>query len=211
MYAEMIDDPKVGSLNDAEFRSWVSLLCLAAKSDRDGDTGITKDDLDWVLRRDVTVTLPSLLQKQLVIETDVKTLKIKNWDKWQKQSDTSSERTRKYRERLKEKNGNVTATSRKRDSDGLDKRRIEKKIQKETFVLPDWLDKELWEEFKRYRKERRSPLTSQAEKLALAKLDAMRQQESPATIIHRTIENGWKTFYPRNVVPAEKPYGAGAL
>jgi len=36
MYHEMIDDPKIGTLDNDEFRLWVEILCLACKSGNGG-------------------------------------------------------------------------------------------------------------------------------------------------------------------------------
>ena len=57
MYHEMIEDPKIGTLSDQEFRLWVELLCLACANGKDGDTGLTLEELSWKLRRNVSETL----------------------------------------------------------------------------------------------------------------------------------------------------------
>lgn len=99
MYGDMPDDPKIGTLSDAEFRTWVELLCAACKANDSGNTGLTKDTVNWALRRDVTVTVTALSQRELVTKNEKGEYVIKAWEKRQYKKDSSAERTRKYRER----------------------------------------------------------------------------------------------------------------
>jgi len=69
---------------------------------------------------------------------------------------------------------------------------------KKGIDYPDWLNLELWKEFKKYRTKIKSPLTDHAEKLCLTDLrkviDQGHQQDA---IINQTIKSGkWKSFYP---------------
>ena len=116
MYAEMPDDPKIGTLSDAAFRTWVELLCVACKIGKGGKTDLTEETLNWALRRNVTETLQELLQKHLVTVSETKTIEIINWNKRQYLSDNSTERVRKYRENKKNKD----ETFQKRYSNALD-------------------------------------------------------------------------------------------
>jgi len=104
MYHEMIDDKKIGTLSDAEFRTWVELLCVACESNEKGDTMMTEKDLSWRLRRDVTETLQKLAGNGLVTFQDHgnggDTVKIKQWMKRQFISDSSTGRVRKHRKKL---------------------------------------------------------------------------------------------------------------
>jgi len=125
MYSEMVDDPKVGKLPDAEFRLWVELLCLACSCGENGDTGMTVDDLNWKLRRNVSETLLKLEYNKLIITHETnerKTIGIKNWEKRQFPSDKSTGRVRKYRENKQIINvsRNVTETLQKRNCNGVD-------------------------------------------------------------------------------------------
>jgi len=102
MYHEMIDDPKVGTLDDSEFRVWVEILCLACKAGNAGDTNLTVTETAWKLRRDVTVTVEKLTCNGLVTfqkRSDGKeTIYVPKWKTRQYQSDSSTERVKKYRE-----------------------------------------------------------------------------------------------------------------
>lgn len=124
LYGDMPSDPKIGTLTDGEFRTWIELLCAASKTEQSGDTGLNADTIDWALRRDVTVTLPRLLERELVTVGDNGNYFIRAWEKRQYKSDTSADRTRRYRAKLKasaaveSKNG--TVTSQKRHGDALE-------------------------------------------------------------------------------------------
>jgi len=111
MYSEMIDDPKVGTLDDAQFRLWVEFLCLACEAGNGGDTNLTVTETGWKLRRNVSVTLQELLQRGLVTlrhnESGKETVFINKWKFRQFQSDTSTPRVQKHREKQK---GNVAET-----------------------------------------------------------------------------------------------------
>ena len=63
--------------------------------------------------------------------------------------------------------------------------------------LPEWVDKEAWQDFRTHRKEVRKPLTPLAEQKALAKLhgfvdDGFEQRE----VIDHVISNGWLGLFP---------------
>ena len=64
-------------------------------------------------------------------------------------------------------------------------------------MLPEYLDKDLWMDFKRHRTAMKAPLTYKAENLALGKLQKLIDEGYGCKdLIEATILNGWKTFYP---------------
>ncbi len=70
---------------------------------------------------------------------------------------------------------------------------------KEKYIYPDWLNLELWSEFKNLRIKLKKPLTEYAEKLAVNSLKKIIDSgETQESILNRTIQNGWKGFYPAN-------------
>lgn len=108
MYSEFATDPKVQSMSEAMQRRLVMLFCL-----RSSDVLVTlcDDEIAFALR----VTEHELAETKALFERKKfinSKWEILNWDKRQFASDTSTERTRRYRERLK--------TSRERHSDLLD-------------------------------------------------------------------------------------------
>lgn len=71
-----------------------------------------------------------------------------------------------------------------------------KKAVVDNFELPDWLDKEKWEQFKQHRKEIKAPLSKQAEQINLNKLIKFNSKgHNVNAIIEETIANGWKSFF----------------
>ena len=82
------------------------------------------------------------------------------------------------------------------------KSKSKSKIKKgeNAVIFPDWIDKNLWSEFKKYRLEIKSPLTDHAEKLCLSDLVKLVDKgENQKAVINQTIKSGkWKTFYPEN-------------
>lgn len=119
MYGDMPNDPKIGTLSDAEFRTWVELLCMACKAEQNGGTGLTPDTVNWALRRNVTETLQKLFDTKLVCFSETKEIRICSWEKRQYASDSSTSRVKKFRE--KQKNQDVSdETFPKRSSNGLE-------------------------------------------------------------------------------------------
>lgn len=110
-YDEVLDDHKVQSLSPELFKAWVNLLCVASRND-----GVLPsiDKLAFSLRvsaHEMQSRIDELVLAGLLdIRTDSK-LEPHNWPNRQFTSDTSVERTRKYRERLKKKPCDVTVTA----------------------------------------------------------------------------------------------------
>ena len=77
---------------------------------------------------------------------------------------------------------------------------ISPKNKNEEIILPEWLSKELWEQFKEHRKIFKPKLSHQAEQLNLNKLiDLHNRGHDPKVIIEEAIAHGWKSFYePKN-------------
>lgn len=132
MYGEMPSDPKIGTLNDAQFRTWVELLCVACKSEDHGNTHLTDETINWALRRNVTETLHELLHRKLVTKNNEGEYVIPAWEKRQCKSDSSAIRVKKHRDKKNNINNlsqcNVTETLQKQECNGLEKRREEKNI-----------------------------------------------------------------------------------
>jgi len=70
--------------------------------------------------------------------------------------------------------------------------------KKETYTYPDWLDANLWKQYKTMRQRIKSPMTPFAEQLAIGKLKKVMAEEdcSQQEVIEAAIMNGWKTFWP---------------
>lgn len=73
-----------------------------------------------------------------------------------------------------------------------------KELKKEPLTpLPEWLPSNEWEAFKEMRKQKREPMTANAERIALSTLLRLLQQgNEPKAVIEQSILNGWKGFFP---------------
>ncbi len=112
-YSEFSSDPKVQSMTEPMQRRLVMLFCL-----RCGDVLVTfeEQDLAFALRvteQELADTKELFIRKGFIDDT----WRLCNWDKRQYVSDSSTERTRAYRERIR--------TSQKRHSDGADTEQIQ--------------------------------------------------------------------------------------
>ena len=111
MYSDMPNDPKVGTLTDSQFRTWVELLCMAGKEGNCGSIGVTLRDASWSLRRDITDDVNELVERGLVIMDGCKVV-IAKWSKRQFKSDHDAADRMK---RSREKGRYVTVTSQDRN------------------------------------------------------------------------------------------------
>lgn len=105
-YNDALNNPKVQKLSPVLFKTWVNLLCVACDCD-----GILPsiEDVAFSLRLDIKTLnkhLKELMLCGLIDETE-QGLQPHNWDDRQFKSDTSKERTKKYRERLKTRKGDA--------------------------------------------------------------------------------------------------------
>lgn len=109
-YDEALNDKKVQRLAPHLFKTWVNLLCLASR----GKGKLpSDDDISFELRisvQDARQQVEDLILAGLVDIMPDGSREPHNWQERQFTSDTSQERTRKYRERLKGKACDVTVT-----------------------------------------------------------------------------------------------------
>lgn len=76
------------------------------------------------------------------------------------------------------------------------------------YPLPDWLPAEPWQAFIKMRKKKgsRAPLTEEAEKRILMKLDILRMQgNDPAEVLWQSVECGWSGVFPLKTKPVVTP------
>ncbi|HSE46366.1 MAG TPA: hypothetical protein VLA89_13655 [Gemmatimonadales bacterium] len=153
LYNDVLDDPKVQSLTPYQFKCWINLLCLASKSKVRGSLP-DKASIAFRLRLSLadTEAILSDLATAGFINYEQGAISIHDWNEWQFDSDSSTQRTQKYRSKQRE-------TSRERHSDALDtdtdtdtdteqKRGAAKRGQRlpDDFVIADemwsWADKQ---------------------------------------------------------------------
>lgn len=63
--------------------------------------------------------------------------------------------------------------------------------------LPDWLPREVWNDFKEMRRLIKAPMTLRAETLLLRKLSRMRADgQDPIAVVEQSIEMSWRGLFP---------------
>ena len=76
----------------------------------------------------------------------------------------------------------------------IDKNRTDKRA---ALVYPDWLNMDLWREWKATRQTGKTKYTQHAEKLGLTKLSGICPHGvNHEAVINQAIESGWRSFYP---------------
>lgn len=173
LYTEIIDDEKLGLLAFEDRWHFVALLCLKGKGVLDSEPdlemlwrkvafkmGLTGAELEKVVAR---------LSRMNLIDSE--TLQPLAWDVRQAASDSSTERSRKFREKQRaaaaNKEANADATLQQRRSDGLDidkeedKEREEGKKQPRAGALsrPDDVAEQTWADWSQLRKTKKAPVT----------------------------------------------------
>ena len=123
MYAEVLNDPKVQLLPPEIFKAWVNFLCLYC--DKGVTSHVTVTVTAFASRVTIEVSqghLDALVAAGLLEVIDGG-YRPHGWDKRQYKSDTSAERTRRYRDRKRD----VTVTPPDTDTD------TENKVDKSTL------------------------------------------------------------------------------
>lgn len=131
-YDEALNDPKVQRLAPHLFKAWVNLLCLASKN---GGKIPSDDDVAFQLRvsvQDAAQHIDELILAGLV-DIEANGCRVPhNWSERQYASDSSAERTRKYRENRKKKACDVTS-----DVTVTVQNQIQSQKQNNNYVLSD--------------------------------------------------------------------------
>ncbi len=168
-YAEVLNDAKVQTLDPVLFKHWVNLLCYA--SQRFGNVS-SNADVAFYLRlqsaehaREIMIELYKV--GLLTIPDDITKYqyKINGWEKRQYNSDISTGRVKKYRDKMKQQ-GNVSETPPDTDTDTdtdteillSDDNNIKRK-KSEKLKMPRDVSEGVWEDFVKHRKAKRAPVT----------------------------------------------------
>jgi hypothetical protein len=107
-HAAALDNPKIQKLKPDLFKAWVNMLCVAAKR---GGTIPPVDDLAFLLRVDedrAEAIVAELVERRLLEQTD-DGYRPHDWSQHQYESDTSTGRVQRYRER--QRNGDCNVSS----------------------------------------------------------------------------------------------------
>jgi len=138
LYVCMLDDPKMGTMSDSQFRLAINTLLLAGEQDPTVQQGIDEwdgrlpsvMDICYKLNRDADIEHMESQLDELVercwLSKDNEGYRVKHYWGWQR-ARTSTERVHAYRERVKEtllqQDGNVNETESYTDKIREDKKR----------------------------------------------------------------------------------------
>ena len=128
----------------------------------------------------------------------------------------NAERQRAFRESKKGKsntlrNDDITVTSRLRNgatvpNPTVPNSTVPKNTRDNGVVLPDFIDKGLWDDFLDMRKKLRKPATDKAITLLLKDLDNYKNAgDDPNEVIKQSIKNSWQGLFPLKAARAGPP------
>ncbi|CAN7304869.1 hypothetical protein LJR296_001430 [Cupriavidus necator] len=205
MYTEAVDDEKLRLLAFEDRWHFVALLCCKGQG--------VLDDAGPLLMRKVAVklgldvrTLEDVARRLAEVGLiDEKSLQPIAWDERQMRSDSSTERVRAYRERMKqegnvsetfqEQGGAVTVTAQDTDTD-TDKEGEEKKSRSRSLsvkaLVAEGVKKTHAEDWLTLRKAKRLPLTQTA--WDAVKAEAEKVGMTPAQAVQHSVESNWAGF-----------------
>lgn len=136
-YDEAVDDPKLIALSDAAHRAWFNILCLSSAN---GGAVPSDKILKIKLRlssKKLEKVLDELRQAGLFDTTEDGLETPHNWGKRQYQSDTSTPRVKRFRE--KQRNVSVTPPDNRVQSTETEKKK-EPSLRSAPALNPDWPD-----------------------------------------------------------------------
>lgn len=119
LYSDIVDNEKVRLLAFEDRWHFVAILCLKQQGILDSNPDLLNRKIAVKLGLQL-IELENVKKRLLEVELIDENFQPVGWDKKQYPSDSSSERTRKYREKLKNKNSDNIETSQERHSDALD-------------------------------------------------------------------------------------------
>jgi Skp family chaperone for outer membrane proteins len=195
LYTEIIDDEKLGLLAFEDRWHFVALLCLKGKGVLDNEPDAEMLRRKIALKMGLTCAelekVASRLSRMGLIDFD--TFQPCAWNERQMQSDTSTERTKAYRERMK-RHSDVTVTAQELDTekDTDTEKEAEKKTRAKALSQPESVSAEVWSDFLSLRKDKRAKLTATA--LAGIQAEADKAGYTLEKALSTCCARGWQSF-----------------
>lgn len=195
MYGEFINDPKVQMISETDQRRYIMLLCIKCN----GDVTLHDEQVAFQLRisnEEWLKTKAVLVSKNLIDNDNNPT----NWDKRQFVSDSSNERVKRHREKMKQEcNVTVTPPDTDTDTDTDIKKNNTKKTKSNNkkfnplLAKPENVSVETWSMWVKYRSEIKKPLT---ETMCKQQAVDLVNCPNPDDVIKKSIACGWQGLFP---------------
>jgi hypothetical protein len=208
MYAEFADDPKVQMMSEAMQRRLAMLFCLRCLGKPIETFRETEIAFKWrITMQDLAETKALFIENGFIDDN----WNVLNWNKRQYVSDSSTERVRQYRERLKQDEtllkqdvtGDVTTPEQKQNRTDTEQKQETKKqkpsakAKPSQFTLPDWVDKDAWDGFEEMRKKKRAPMTDRAREGIIHDLEKLCPVgDSGAAVLDQSTKKCWSGVFP---------------
>ena len=184
--------------------AWIDLLCAMWRSQTRGKLSLPMLGYARLIGAtvDQTETLINELIDMRICDSETNgngnvTLINRRMSREEQERISTRCRVRKFRnaEGKRTCNENVTVPSSSSSSSSCTKvHNI--KAQAPPISLPDWLEKDLWDDFREHRKKLRKPMTQRAEQTIINKLDECREKGlNPRHLILTAIERGWLSVF----------------
>lgn len=216
MYSDFLNDPKMISLAFEDQRHFIGVLALKGEGTLDNDcspellTRIVSQRL-WIDHAVIGEVKRRLIAAGLIDEN----WQPLAWEKRQMRSDSSTDRVRAHREKVKQ-TGNVTETLPERPSNALDKKREEEIREEEkkptrrtprvslhddlrSMDLPEEIPRDVWSMWCEHReaKANDAPWTRAAAIVSVKRmLKLLAEGQSPETTIDEAVLRGWTGLFP---------------
>lgn len=196
MWTDILDDPKLLLLAPDDRWYFVAMCALKRRGLLDeGDDSVTRDrKISLSLRLDHRERdeMKRRLMEVKLIDEDWQP---HGWKNRQFSSDSSVERTRKWRLK-KKRHGDVTKTSQQRHGDCPETEQIQRQNNPPTPQggCADGLDPRAWERWIQYRREIRKPFKPASIPAAQRKLAGFGSDQ--AAVVEQSIAQGWTGLFP---------------
>jgi len=196
-YSEFATDAKVQIMPEHMQRRLIMLFCLRCSN---ALATLHETELCFALRiseQELQETKELFIKKDFIDDA----WNILSWDRRQYISDTSTERSRRHREKKRsnmQRPCNVAATppEQNRTEHNIADTEQKKRVKAVALPLPDWLPLNEWNGFLEVRKKKNKVPTDLAIQMLIVKLDELRKKgHDPAAVIDQSIINSWSGFF----------------
>ena len=219
---EMFDDEKIRIIEsmpeaDTLIVLWIRLICIAGKTNDGGNIYLTPDipysleHLAAIFNRPlntVKLAMDVFIRLQMVTLHDDGTIFLPAFEKHQnligmeRVKATTRKRVALFREKQRLLAISEAKTETKdvtlRNVTVTQQKRVEKsRIDNINIQVPDFVDKELWNDFLDMRKKLRKPATDKAQELLIKDLGKLNADgDDPNEVLRQSIKNSWQGLFP---------------